>query len=1506
MALRRDLFATVTSEGGILPTDLLARIAALDKGLVGLRPEDYHLAPGEKLNEAINRSWNRLQGAWAGFKSACEMLPPDDPGTTLTRKAWLLVLFQELGYGRLSPAQPIAIEDQSYPISHAWQHVPIHLLGVRVDLGMRTRGVRGAAGAAPHSMVQECLNRTDKHLWAFLSNGLRLRLLRDNRSLTRIAYVEFDLEQLFNEELYADFALLWLVCHESRVDAEKPSGCWLERWSKVAEQEGVRAIERLRLGVEKAIVSLGEGFLAHPTNQVLRERLKTNALKDQDYYRQLLRLTYRLLFLMVAEARDVLLLPDNGDIDTTAARDRYQRHYSVERLKQLADRRPGTAHGDLFQGLRLVMRLLGTSGFAPLALPALGSFLWSDDAIPDLIDAEIANRHLLAAIRALAYTEDGKIRRPVDYRNLDSDELGSVYEALLELGPEVDAATAHFALSTVSGSERKTTGSYYTPTSLVNCLLDTALDPVLDRAARQSEPEMAILALKVCDPACGSGHFLIAAAHRIAKRLAAIRTAEAEPEPGAVRSALRDVVARCLYGVDANEMAVELCKINLWLEAMEAGRPLSFLDHHIKRGNSLIGTTPALMAEGIPDDAFVILTGDEKETLKAIKKRNRDERSARQGGQGALFISTGAGYVPNEAVAYLHEVVEAMRNLNCRTENDVSDVVRKAEIYEDLRASSGFAALKEQADAWCAAFVWPKYPNAPAPITDGVFSNFPDRVNAVDSTTRGEVRRLADQYEFFHWHLEFPEIFEGEGAAGGFDVVLGNPPWERVKLQEQEFFASTPAIAQAPNAAARKRLIAALPVANPTLWAEWEEACRKAEGQSHFIRQTGRFPLCGKGDVNTYAVFAEHNRTILSANGRAGFVVPPGLATDDTTKAYFQSLVETSSLVSLYEFENEEFLFPGIDHRVRFIAITVAGIAGHDMPADISFSNRQVANLANPERHFSLSSIDFATLNPNTRTCPTFRSQRDAEINLALYRRAGVLWREGDPDGNPWGLRFLRMLDMANDSGLFHTQAELEAAGWNRVGNRYERDGQRMLPLIEAKMVHHYDHRFGTYEGQTESQANQGKLPELDDVAHADQGCLTIPKYWVAESEIQQRLAGKWEQNWLLGWRDICRSTDQRTVIASLMPCAAVGHTFPLALPAANFRLVASLYANLCSFAFDYSARQKIGGTHLTYHILKQLPVIAPTAYEAEAPWSSETTIRDWLLARVLELTFTARDLEPFARDCGYDGEAFRWDSDRRFILRAEIDAAFFHLYGLSREDASYILDTFPVVAKNEERTYGEFRTKRKILETYDALSDAISSRRPYRSSLDQPIDIAERVVKPTFDSTAWRDGDLAKRPGLTEEQFAYVVLAEVVRCLGGPVDSEHVRRAVRMVRYPALLHAYLDERQTLVWERFVGDEAIRRPANVVPFARRQSAAEDQAWGDAERELISTGAILEDRSNGTWTASGKLVPAGLQWIEGRVSFALAVLPQEDSQVAEQRLAAYIQRVEHGTTNRVVS
>lgn len=1309
--------------GGLVPPGLFSRIHTGDvRATESLTPSSYHLPGRETVRDAANRSWTYLRGAWREWREHTAAQPAGNVGTGAARERWLLVLMRELGYGQLPALRGgLDVDGTEYPVSHAWQHVPVHLLGPGVQLDKRNAGVAGAA-RAPQAMVQELLNRSEAHLWAVLSNGIRLRLLRDSTALAGSAYVEFDLEAIFDGELFAEFLLLWQLCHVSRLEkrggTDAPAAdCWLEAWRGEAVEGGTRALNQLRDGVERALTELGSGFLAHPDNGRLRDALSSGELSTDAYHRALLRLVYRLLFLSVAEERGVLL----HDASAETA-DRYARYFSVGRLRRLSRVRAGGPHGDLWQSLVVVLRALGGDGLPALGLPALAGLFDPDDQplggqdgakVDHLVACSLPNSPLLTAMRHLGWIY-GKAERvqPVDYRNLGAEELGSVYESLLELVPRLDLPDRTFTLEHVAGNERKTTGSYYTPAGLVSALLDSALDPLLDDAVKNAVDDAdavrRLLSLTVCDPACGSGHFLVAAARRIARRVAQLRSGDEEPTPAEVQHALREVIGSCIYGVDVNPFAAELAKVSLWMEAMEPGKPLGFLDARIRVGNSLLGTTPALLAGGVPDEAFKDLEGDDKKIASATKKLNKKERE----GQYGLYETE---LVPDNT-----ELAERRAELVALA--DAPRAVRaQAQAWQHYDAhDSTLAVQRVQADAWCAAFVWKLVADSPPAPTSAIVRGFGSDPESQPAAVRAEVARLADEYRFFHWHLEFPEIFAvGEGSSleptqegwrGGFDCLLGNPPWEHTELKEQEFFAARDPDIAAAAGAKRKALIKQLTSMDPALWRLFAEAKRHADGTSGFARLSGRFPLTGRGRINTYAIFAETFRQLINQLGRCGVIVPTGIATDATTQYFFGDLVETSTLAALYDFENAVPIFEGVHRSFKFSLLTIAGRAAPEVAADFAFF------LHDPTRtessSFSMTPDEIELLNPNTKTCPVFRSRRDAQITIDMYRRVPVLLKEGDPDGNPWGLSFMQgIFNMTSDSHLFRAHEDLEREGWRLNGNVFVRGGRKMLPLYEAKMIHHFDHRWATYSG--------GPIRDVTSGEKADPQFSIVPRYWVSAEEVSARLHGRWHKQWFLGWRDICRSTDERTCIAAVFPAVAVGNKIPLMLSSADKSWL--LAANLSSFVCDFAARQKIGGTTMNYYLLMQLPVLEPAAFWKDAPWRVGNSVEEWMRPRVAELAGTSYDLAEFVDELVGEAAPFAFFGDRRNMIRAELDAAFMHLYGVDRDVVDHILDTFPVVKRKAEARHGEFRTKRLILEVYDRMAEAIRTGEPYQTILDPP-----------------------------------------------------------------------------------------------------------------------------------------------------------------------------------------
>ncbi|MDZ7338047.1 MAG: N-6 DNA methylase [candidate division KSB1 bacterium] len=1407
-------FPAIRIEGGLFGPDLLDQLLA--GAMPGQRPQDFGLTGRGSLTEAIGAAFSEAGEKWKGFQQRLNRLPEGESDTLMTQKRWVVPLLSLLGYHVPKNQGPYEVDGLTFAISHRAgeneDSPPIHIVGARQELGRVAP--TGRPRLAPHSLVQEFLNRTE-HLWGLVTNGLTLRLLRDSVYIRRQAYIEFDLGQIFEDKRFNDFAALYRLLHRTRLpqSTDDAGDCLLEKYYQHCVEQGGRVRDRLRDGVEHCIKRLADGFLAHPGNQELRERLAPAAsgpdrLSPEELYRQLLRIVYRFLFLLVSEDRGLI-----------SADPLYREHYGVARLRGFVDRRSWyTDHDDLWHSLRVLWKVLSDEKLAALvgAAPLNGELL----APVELDSYAVTNRDLLEALWHLVYYRETPSSPPrrVNYGALDVEELGSVYESLLDYHPDIDRSGTVPQFALVFGSERKSTGSYYTAPQLVAELIRSALEPVLHErlsgAKTAKEKEAAILSLRVLDPACGSGHFLLAAARRLGKELARVRTGEEEPAPEQVRPAIRDVIAHCIYGVDKNPLAVELARVALWLEAHYQGMPLTFLDHRIKCGDSLVGVLHiGRLKKGVPDEAYKPLSADDRQVARAIAENNREQRQAHRGYR-EMLLRTDSEWT-SEIEAYALESQE----LAHIPQDSLQRVREMEEIYRTMRgAGSGYDRLKKAADLWSAAFF--------APLTTQNLGRIPttrhvrlclEDPKRVEGPVLGAAEALAAQARFFHWPLEFPEVFsplplgEGPGVRAGFDVILANPPWERIKLQEQEFFASRDVrIAQAPNAAARKRLIERLPQDNPALWEEYRRALHTAESASRFLRASGDYPLTGRGDINTYSVFAERIRQLLAPHGRAGIILPTGIATDATNKSFFADLVEKEHIVSLFDFENREKLFPAVDSRMKFCLLTLCGerenvrTGDHENPLTLSFFSTRAEHLRDPRRVFTLRRVDIARINPNTRTLPVFRTRQDAELTKALYARVPVLdphptppapsplsqrWErgEGKPPqaagvrGEGWGVRFLRMLDMSNDSHLFRTRAELEAEGYRLEGNCFVRGEETYLPLYEAKFIDYFDHRFGSYETRAYERGYR-VLPSTPLEKYQDPNFLIQPWYWVSAVEVEKRLEF-WEHKWLLGFRNVTSATNERTAIFSLLPLAGVGHSMPLLFAnKANTILISSLLANLSTIVFDYFVRQKVGGVNMTFGYLQQFPVLPPSAYIAADPSTGSGQALRFIVPRVLELTYTAWDLAPFAADVWQDADEalraalqaqwqanraatsgvdpappawatskgapfppFKWDESRRAVLRAELDAYYARLYGLTRKQLRYILDpadltareladildpweevadpldpqgyaeraarsdfpgeTFRVLKEKELREYGEYRTRRLVLEAWQALN---------------------------------------------------------------------------------------------------------------------------------------------------------------------------------------------------------
>ncbi|MCY4618403.1 MAG: N-6 DNA methylase [Chloroflexi bacterium] len=1275
-------WTTITSEGGLFSPDLLDELASGSGD--GQREDDFGLERG-RLSDEIQAAFSDAQSYWDSFQRRLER-NTEDQHTGITRQAWMIPFFGLLGYREgdlVFQRGSRTVGDVEYPISFfagTDEHAPpIHIVGRQYSLDRRPP----QGGRSPHALVQEYLNR-DEALWGVTTNGYRLRLLRDSQRMTRPTYLEFDLEGMITGSQYSEFALLYRIMHRTRFPrgSDDAHTCFLERWFQQGIEQGGRVREKLRNGVEAALEGLGRSFLQHPESAELRSDLARGRLSAHNFERELLRLIYRLLFLMVAEERRLLFSGEPTEEQRT-----YERYYSVSQLRERAAlpqmrNRESRRHSDLWQGLLTTFRLFRIEELAQrLGLHALNGELFGESACRRLESARVSNHDLLRAIDSLGRFDDEKVRRRVNYAALDVEELGSVYESLLDFEPIVVDADPErpeiwdFQLG--AGGGRKSSGSYYTPRELVQELIGSALVPVMEQRLKDAgrdpqQQEKALLSMTVIDPAAGSGHFLLAAARRIARELAKVRTGEGEPAPEAVREAMRDVVPSCIYGVDKNPMAVDLCKVALWIEGHAPGRPLSFLDHHIKHGDSLIGVYDLqVLQDGIPDGAYKALTGDDKAVATAARKRNRDVRK-----QKMLWEQNTGG------------LAAEFSDLRSLPDSTTEDVEEKAQIYESLRSQdTKWWDLKVACDLWTYAFFVPLTQESWIPTSYDVRQSA--QKSGANPKLEGDAIAASEEHPYFHWPLEFPDVLD----EGGFDVVLGNPPWERARLEEKEFFAGRDAAIAEASDEARKRLIRLLKTENPVLAEEFERAKQHAQAESSFAHGSERYPLSGIGQVNFYQLFSELAKDLGTSSGRAGLIVPTGIATDFSTRKLFANFVSNGSISRLIDYENSEAIFPSVHRSYKFCLISL----GSDRRSSSFYGQfwlSETRQMDSEESMVRLTKHDVLLVNPNTGNAPLPRNVRDLNLLRAAYERVPVLESESDR-GALSRHSSVRKMPQSGSRSPFVDPV----------------DSEDWIPRYSGGMFHQYDHRFAMPVGN-----DPKPVPTVDSWKEVPTNLVRKPK-GASRSRLTKSISELSPGEWFLVWRHVARSTDSRTVIASILPISGIEGSSTVVTGLLSAADASCVLANMNAFAFDFLARQKSGGPNVEGYIMKQLPLPQPERFAIPSPWRPATILRDWIADRVLELSYTAWNLQPFAQDLGYDGPPFKWDPERRFEIRGELDAAYFHLYEIERDDVDYIMSTFPIVQRKDEAAHGTYRTRDRILEIYDAMASG-----EWQSSLDPPV----------------------------------------------------------------------------------------------------------------------------------------------------------------------------------------
>ena len=760
-------YSSIRIEGAILSPDILDRL----DDIAGQRPTDFGLNGSDKVKDEIARAWADAQDYWRLFQRKLETLKIDSPATTETRNLWIVPLLGLLGYQLDYQARGVELNGKNYPLSHRLTNrgqTAVHIIGYREAAGLDKKPDRTTVRMSAHALVQEYLNLCEQ-VYGVVTNGRLLRLLRDSSRLVKLTYLEFDLDRIFSDGLFADFAVLYRLLHASRLPAspDATAESLIERYHQDSLESGARIRDGLSKAVEHAILSFANGFLAHPGNEALRQAVRTSEIKSDGYYQYLLRLIYRLLFLLVIEERD-LVYPSSVP---SAKRQVYDRYYSLQRLRRLSEKRylADHRHHDLWLSLLATFRLFeADESGSKLGLAPLAGDLFGPDAIGPLGRCMLTNEVLLGCLRSLGLYQhpDTKQVIRVNYAALNVEEFGSVYEGLLEYEPVFPTTGNQVEFAFSKGDERAATGSHYTPDELVQPLLKHSLDYLIADKLKESDKEKALLSLRVADIACGSGHILLAAARRIATELAIVRTGEEQPSPTAFRTAIRDVIRECIYGVDYSPLAVELCKVAFWLEAHNPGQPLNFLDHHIKCGNAIVGYVRREdLDKGVPDEAFATMPGDDREVAPEFRKQNKAERKAQD--QTSLNLAP-------EIQRQLDQILERWRELSLLPEATPNEIASKKQRYQDFTKSQDAWLLSQIACIPIAQFYIPKtQENHSKLITDAEFRQYWSGQHHPQGQATAAAWVTSIQKRFFHWFLEFPEIIQ----RGGFDCILGNPPY---------------------------------------------------------------------------------------------------------------------------------------------------------------------------------------------------------------------------------------------------------------------------------------------------------------------------------------------------------------------------------------------------------------------------------------------------------------------------------------------------------------------------------------------------------------------------------------------------------------------------------------------------------------------------------------------------------------------------------------------------------
>jgi hypothetical protein len=1170
------------------------------------------------------------------------------------RERWQLFLLRELGFEPHFQRGGLAVGSEHFAITHLGsdgdEATVIMLTAEDLDAKPERRK------RAPHDELQALLNASETHRWGIAMSPTRLRIVRDFHHRRTRGYVEWELDAIFEARSYPDFLSLYRLVHASRFVPDDDGVDPLERIYERSLDAGVAIGRKLQPQVKRALEMIANG-VASPA---LVEQL-TEPTRAREFHRELLVFLYRILFLLFAERRG--LLPNSGV---------YVESYAVSRLRELVaagDHVVEPRRGDLWEGLKVTFAALASDDATAIGAFPFNGPLFDASRTPILAGARCDNRMLLRAFDALTTVEVEGVPQYVNYGELGVEEIGSVYESLLDYLPVLMGG--RIVLEPVS-EQRSDLGSYYTPPELVDLVLSKSLDRVIEERLQTAgedpvERERALLSITVIDPACGSAAFLIAAVDRLALALAEVRR-DGQPDDHDLRVARRDALQHCIYAVDKDETAVELAKVALWIHCALEGHPLTFLDHRIQHGDSLVGW-PLLgpLPTAIPDDAYEPgskESSDEKRERRAWRDANRDRQ-----------LELGADPPAAPKVDFTLPELST-------PEDSPDDIHRKAEAYRRWRSSGAVVTIERAANLWTSAFLWP--------VEIGLAPTSHEYWRTLDGETVTQQEHadlLAAELPFFHWALRFPEIRE----RGGFDCVIGNPPWEQYKPDQKAWFASRgPGIAALPGAR-REAAIKALLESAPDLHAAWQTHGNTIERLAQWARHCGRFTPSG-AEANTYLLFAEQNTDMLRDDGRAGVLLKSNFALDRSASRLFHRLLDANRLEDVHDIVNggqtgTNPIFPNVDGKERFSIVTFSGAEARESGFEATVMNWNLEEAATrTPRRFTGETL--RTLNPRTRTLTSFRRNEELEVALDLHRRLPDL--ELEPGGeNPWEIEYCTLFHSTGASEQFLRGEDLVAQGWNLgVDMVFQSEDETALPLYEGQFVNRYDHRAKTYRGYAGNN-KYGRAPGISQATDDDKSDPAFeiePRYWMNAKLVRARLDARVGDRAMFGFGNSGRPfTEQRSAAGALLPQRPSTHA--LCMLAVPYSHALEFAAVVNSTTFDFLLRGHVPGQNVALKwILDQIPAPPPG-------------LDPHIAINAAKLSLTSCSIAEM-----FNAPPHRWDPVERYRLDVETDALIAKTYGLDRESYAIVLDSFEVMIRAQIKQHGYYKFKEDCLEAFDRL----------------------------------------------------------------------------------------------------------------------------------------------------------------------------------------------------------